>query len=143
MELKLSAKEVETAIRAGFGTSGEHAMIVEEVRLGYARTRLPFHPRMLRPGQVISGPAIFTAADLAMYALVLAHIGPQLMAVTSDITLHFLNKGVPGDVIAEGRLLKLGRRLAVMETTIHSAANPTIVIAHASGSYALPAVPAI
>jgi len=63
---------------------------------------------MLRPGNTISGPAIFTAADIAMYVLVMGHIGPELMAVTSDMTMHFLNKGAPGDLIAEARMLKLG-----------------------------------
>jgi len=68
----------------------------------------------LRPGD-------FTAADIAMYVLVMGHIGPELMAVTSDMTMHFLNKGAPGDLIAEARMLKLGRRLAVMDVLVYSA----------------------
>src|SRR3546814_16507443 len=86
-------------------------MKVEELRSGYARIRLPFNAMMIRPGNVISGPALFTAADSAMYALVPGHLGAQLMAVTSDMNLRFLTKDLPGDVIGEATFLKLGRRI--------------------------------
>lgn len=137
MELKLDAAGVEAAICGGLVVAQRGGLSVEEVRLGYARIRLPFSERMLRPGNVVSGPTLFTAADSAMYAVVLAHIGPQLMAVTSNLNMHFLNKATPGDVIGEARLLKLGRRLAVMEVSLRTGDGPTPV-AHATGSYALP-----
>lgn len=139
MTLKLSAEQIEAAVRAGLPQAQDGFFAVEEVRSGYARIRLPYHRWMLRPGPAISGPAQFMAADCAMFALVLAHIGPELMAVTSDMTMHFLNRGKPGDIIAEARLLKLGRRLAVMDVTLFSAADPAKPIAHVAGSYALPA----
>lgn len=110
---------------------------VEELRAGSARVRMPFRKWMLRPGNTISGPALFTAADLAMYALVLGHVGPELMAVTSDLNLHFLSKGQAADIVGEARLLKLGRRLAVMEVSLSCGDDPTLV-AHVSGSYSLP-----
>ena len=102
------------------------------------RVRLPYRDSMLRPGRVLSGPALFTAGDLAMYALVLSHIGPELMAVTSNFNVNFLNKGKPGDIIGEGRMLKLGRKLAVMEALLYSAAEPETLVAHVTGSYSLP-----
>lgn len=137
MDLKLTGAEIESLVQRGFGAD-EKMFWVEELRVGYARIRLPLRPRMLRPGNVLSGPALFTAADLAMYALVLGHVGPALMAVTADFTIHFLNKGTPGDIVAEARLLKLGRRLAVIDVALHSAAAPATLVAQASGSYALP-----
>lgn len=136
--LALSAAELEAIIRGGLPTAGKSGLAVEEVRPRYARVRLPFKPWMLRPGNTVSGPALFTAADAAMYALVMAHVGPQVMAVTAGFNVHFLHKPKAGDVIAEARLLKLGRRLAVMEVELFSAGDPTLV-AHATGSYALPA----
>lgn len=138
MDLKLDAKQVETLIRGGLKAAHVGGLSVEEVRAGYARIRLPFDDQMLRPGNVISGPTLFTAADSAMYALVLAHLGPQLMAVTANLNINFLNKAKPGDVTAEARLLKLGRRLAVMEVSLTTGGDPRVV-AHVTGSYALPA----
>jgi len=138
MDLKLDAASVEALIRDGLVAAGRGGLCVDEVRSGYARVRLPYDEGMLRPGTVISGPTLFTAADSAMYALVLSHIGPQLMAVTSDMSLRFLAKALPGHVIGEARLLKLGRRLAVMEASLSTTARPGQIVAHATGTYALP-----
>lgn len=137
MELVLSGAQLEDLIQQGFGAQ-QKMFHVESLVPGSVRIRTPFQPRMLRPGNVLSGPALFTAADLAMYALVMGHIGPELMAVTANMNLNFLNKAAPGDILAEGRLLKLGRKLAVMEVSLYSSAAPGTMVAHATGSYALP-----
>lgn len=136
LKLVLEAAEVERLIMLGFGAA-EPFFKIEELRVGLTRVRMPFRKWMLRPGNTISGPALFTAADLAMYALVLGHAGPELMAVTSDMNLHFLSKGQAADVVGEARLLKLGRRLAVMEVSLSCGDDPRPV-AHVTGSYSLP-----
>jgi uncharacterized protein (TIGR00369 family) len=137
MELKMTAQQVEDLIQLGF--AAKHKWLkVEEVRPMQVRVRLPYRDSMLRPGNVLSGPALFTAGDLAMYALVLSHIGPELMAVTANFNINFVNKGKPGDIIGEGRMLKLGRKLAVMEAQLFSSADPETLVAHVTGSYSLP-----
>lgn len=132
----LQAEEVQGLIRTAFKADSTFCC-VDELRYGLARVHLPFKPWMLRPGNVISGPALFTAADLAMYALVLGHCGPQLMAVTSNLTLNFVSRGAAADVHAEASLLKLGRKLAVMEVKLRCGDEDALV-AHATGSYSLP-----
>ena len=112
---------------------------MEALEPGYARIHLPFKKWMLRPGNVLSGPTMMTAVDTAMYVAVLGHIGVQLMAVTADMNLRFLNKGVVGDVIADARILKFGRKLITMESRVHSSAAPEVLVMHATGSYARPA----
>lgn len=139
VELKLDAAQVENLIRGGLPMANKGAIVVESVAPGIARVRMPFRDGMIRPGNVLSGPAMFSAADLAMYALVLSHLGPTLMAVTSTFTINFLNKAKPGDLIAEAGLLKMGRRLVVMEVSLYSSADPATRVAHVTGSYALPA----
>ena len=141
MDLKLvmSAEEVTRLITSAF-KSDRPFFEIEALSPGSVRARLPFKPWMLRPGEVVSGPALFTAADLAMYALVLSHTGPNLMAVTSNLDLNFLNQGERGDVLAEGSLLKLGRRLAVMEVKLRCGDAPDLV-AVATGTYVLPPAP--
>lgn len=133
--LKLDAAAVQSLIRANLAAAA--GVLVEEVAPGNARVRLPFQRDMLRPGESVSGPVLFAAADTAMYACVLAHLGPELMAVTADMTLHFLRRARPGDVIARARLIKLGRRLAVMEVQVSTAAmtDPAVLV---TGTYALP-----
>ena len=113
---------------------------IEEVGPTQARCRWRYQADHLRPGGTVSGPTLMTLADTAMYVLVLAAIGPALLAVTSSLTIHFLRKPAPADLVATARLLKLGARLAVGEVTICSGDDPAPV-AHATVSYALPASP--
>jgi acyl-coenzyme A thioesterase PaaI-like protein len=64
-------------------------------------------------------------------------IGMVELAVTTDLAVHFLRRPPPEDVIADGRLLKLGRRLAVGEVTMQCAGDPR-PICHVIGTYAIP-----
>lgn len=112
-------------------------MTADELARGTARLRVPFDAGMLRPGGTISGPTMMTLADATMYATVLSAIGPQHLAVTTSFNINFLRKPGPSDLIAEGRLLKLGRRLAVIEVTLHSEGADDAV-AHATGTYSIP-----
>ena len=138
-ESTLSAKAVERIIRETLPHTSAH-LTVESISAGTAQVKVPFEPWMIRPGKVLSGPALFLAADLAMFAVLLAHFGAEAMAFTSDLTIHFLNKARIGDITADARLLKVGRRLAVMEVLLFTAGDP-LIVAHVTGSYALPATP--
>lgn len=133
----LDAAEVERIICAGLPMSSFAQMAVTEVNPGSATIRIPFRDWMIRPGGTIAGPVLMLAADSAMYAVILAHIGDQVMAVTANLNINFLSRPRPVDVVAEGRILKLGRRLAIVEVLIKSDGDDTLV-AHVTGSYALP-----
>src|SRR3546814_17189613 len=67
---------------------------------------------------LISGPTQMGFADMAAYALVLAHIGPVAMAVTSALNYQFLRPCRPGPLFADASMLRLGKRLAVMDVRI-------------------------
>jgi len=136
VELKLSAEAVEKLIRDGLPEAANGGIRVEALAPGTACVRLPFGRHMLRPGNRVSGPTLFSAVDTAMYAAVLAHVGPQLMAVTADVNLHFLRAAAPRDILAEARILKLGRRLVTMSVEVR--AEGEAVAAFATGAYALP-----
>src|ERR1700753_4089121 len=100
--------------------------------------RQRYSERMLRPGATISGPTLMALADFAMYVVLLSAIGPVGLAVTTNLNINFLRKGEPGrDVLAEARLLKLGKRLAVGEVSLMSAGSPD-VIAHVTATYSIP-----
>ncbi len=112
--------------------------IIEEVGDASARVRQAVSERHLRPGGTVSGPVLMALADSAMYAALLWQIGPVALAVTTSLNINFMRKPAAGqDVIAECRLLKLGKRLAVGEVTIRSAGGPEPV-AHATLTYSIP-----
>jgi uncharacterized protein (TIGR00369 family) len=81
---------------------------------------------------------MFALADVAIYACVLAHYGPLALAVTTNLNINFLRKPGRRDLLAEARLLKAGRRLAVGEIALYSDGELEMV-AHATSTYAIPA----
>lgn len=92
----------------------------------------------LRPGGTVSGPTLFTLADCAFYLTLLAMIGPQALAVTTGASIDFMRKpavGVP--IIAEARILKLGRVLAVGDVQMRNE-DAADVLARASLTYSIP-----
>lgn len=117
---------------------GGRTYFVEEVGPMMARMRCDHHEKHLRPGGTISGPTMMALADLALYAAILAQIGPVGLAVTTSLNFNFLRKPGPAALIGEARLLKLGKRLAVGEVTIRSQGEDAVVC-HATGTYSIPA----
>jgi uncharacterized protein (TIGR00369 family) len=115
----------------------ESGLAIEAVWERGCRVRQAFRPRSLRPGGTISGPTMMALADLAMYVAVLAAIGPVPLAVTINLNINFLRKAAPRDLLAEARLLKLGKRLATGEVTICSQGE-TEPVAHATSTYSIP-----
>ncbi len=105
----------------------------------HVRLHAEYSERFLRPGGTIAGPVMMGLADAALYALVLSRIGPVELAVTTQLSINFLRKPAPGDVIADARMLKLGKRLAVGEVSLFSASEPSgEPVAHATGTYSIP-----
>ena len=110
---------------------------IERVDVGGTRVRLPFQEKHLRPGGTISGATLAMLADMVMYLTVLSRIGPVALAVTTNLNINFLRRPKQADVIAEGRLLKLGQRLAVGEVALYSDGEVEPV-AHATLTYSIP-----
>jgi uncharacterized protein (TIGR00369 family) len=115
---------------------GDYA--IDEISAEGATLRLAYHPAHLRPGGTIAGPSMFALSDLALYVAILARIGRVKLAVTTNVSINFLRKPEPRDLIGRARLLKLGKRLAVGEVSLFSEGGGDIV-AHAVGTYSLPA----
>lgn len=134
---KMNVEELEAFYASLFPQMDRHRFKIEEVKKGSVRIRLPYHDLYLRPGGTISGPALMTLADSAMYTLLLAMIGPVPLAVTTNLNINFLRKPAPVDVIAKAELLKLGRRLAVGSVTMFSDGGDEPV-AHATVTYSIP-----
>ncbi len=111
---------------------------IEDVGHMSATVRLRHHPDHLRPGGTISGPAMFALSDLALYVAILHEIGRVKLAVTTNMSINFLRRPEPNDLIATARLMKLGRRLAVGEVALYSPGQADMV-AHATGTYSIPA----
>ena len=135
---KLDAEAVNALLRRAFPDAQPAAFpTVVEVSPERVKVVAPYRDGLLRPGGVISGPTLMSLADTAAYALVLAHVGDQLMAVTSQLNISFLRGAAPGDIHAEAELLRLGRRMAVCDVRLWTESRDRLA-AQANVTYALP-----
>ena len=117
-------------------------LTVEELGEGTCRVRLPQKDEFLRPGGTVSGPALMSLADYAMYVAVLSAIGRVELAVTINLTCNFLRRPKPGDIVADCRLLKLGKRLAFGEASLYAAGEEAAgPVAHVTATYSIPPDP--
>ena len=92
----------------------------------------------LRPGGTVSGPVMMGLADAAVYALILSRIGPVELAVTTNLSINFLRKPQPADLLARASMLKLGKRLAIAEASIYSQTLDSEPVAHVTATYSIP-----
>ena len=118
-----------------FARNGELEIV--DVSPGRCSIVLRAGEKHLRPGGSVSGPALFTLADCGGYACCLSHLGREALAVTTNLNINFMRKSGPGEIIGHTRILKKGRRLLVFDIDIEGA-NGVGLIAHASGTYAIP-----
>ena len=85
--------------------------------------RMPFSERLCRNGGVVSGQALMAFADTAMViANVAANRGYRPMT-TVDQTTHFMLAATATDVLADARVVRLGRTMSFGRVTLASAAD--------------------
>jgi acyl-coenzyme A thioesterase PaaI-like protein len=135
----LSLAELDLLLASEFPQmwNGESGLSLEAISHGAGRVRQAYRPHFMRPGGTIPGPTMMALADVAMYVAVLSAVGWVPLAVTTNLTMNFLRRPPPRDLLADVRLLKLGKRLAYGEVTIctEGAAEP---VAHATSTYSIP-----
>ncbi len=139
-EGRLSLDEVSALMKQHFPQvgNGDKLILIDSVDNLVARLRLPESVEHLRPGGTVSGPAMVMLADVAVYVAILATLGSDaLQAVTTSLNVNFLKRPAPGEIIAEAKLLKVGRRLVVGEVALFDASGE-MLLAHITATYALP-----
>ncbi|HCP56922.1 MULTISPECIES: PaaI family thioesterase [Pseudomonas] len=134
----LTAQEVQDVIHAGLPMAQDLDLRIERLDSEGVLARVPFSTRLVRPGGTVSGPTMMALADAAMYAVVMGRLGRVEMAVTSNLNINFLVKPQPVDLLADARILRLSKRQAVCEVLLYSAGNEGELVAHVTGTYALP-----
>lgn len=137
MQLQMTREDLNAFLVEAFPQVADE-FEVEHVEPMAIFMRLLVSDRHLRPGGTVSGPSMFALADVSIYLATLAMIGPQALAVTTNLSMDFMRKPVAGrDLIAKARLLKLGRTLAVGDVLVYSEGNDDPV-ARASMTYSIP-----
>lgn len=117
--------------------AGGRRMSVEKLGYGTCTVRLVFSEKQIRPGGTISGPTMMGLSDFAIYVAVLSAVGKVPLALTTNLNINFLKAPAPRDLIAECRLIKIGKRLCVGEASLTSEGDDELV-AHATATYSVP-----
>ena len=134
---KISVEEFQSLIDADLPLIELFGIRTVSIGSGVACMRMHFNTSLIRPGGTIAGPTLMALADVTLYAVVMGLVGRVPLAVTTSLTINFLKKPGPADVVSEGRILKLGKRLAVGECSLHSVDEDDLV-AHVTGTYSIP-----
>lgn len=132
----MTADEIEKLLQQDFPQVVDNVEI-ESLGNLCGRVRLKVNEKNLRPGGTISGSTMFMLADVSIYILILAAIGPKRLAVTTNCCIDFMRKPELIDLIADARLLKLGQRLAFGDVLIY-AEGLDQPVTHAGITYSLP-----
>lgn len=114
----MNADELSVFMEAAFGRP--MTWDIEQVDSAGVTVRQSVGSDSLRPGGTISGPTLMALTDGVAYLVVLSRIGPEALAVTSNLNINFLRRPRPGDLVVHGKALKMGRTLAVIETWVYS-----------------------
>ena len=132
---KVSTKKFNQIIGTELPSAAETGIYLRSIDEGVAELVLPYSEKSLRPGGTIAGPFMMMLADVCMFAVVLSLLGEIKLAVTTSLNINFLRKPAECDLVARGNIIKLGKRLAVVEVSIYSEED---MVAHATGTYSIP-----
>ncbi|MGB3411119.1 MAG: PaaI family thioesterase [Microthrixaceae bacterium] len=121
-KLKMDASALREFMTSAF--ERELTWVIDYVGMDGITVRQPVGSGDLRPGGTVSGPTLMALADGVAYMALLSQIGPAALAVTSNLNINFLRRPRPTDLVSKGRLLKLGRSLALVEVSMYSALEP-------------------
>ncbi len=94
----------------------------EDVRLDYARARMPFRSELQQGDGVVHGGALASLIDTTVVAAVLSDRDdrPKRLA-TVDLHVHFMDAVVEEDVVAEARVRRRGKSIVFVEVEARAA----------------------
>ena len=140
---KLKKSELKDLLLKNLPRVDDHGEVVETIGNGKIRIRLPIREDYLgndiwgKTGDSIySGPIVMGLADTAMYGCILSALGQNFIPVIVTFTINFLRPISANDLIAEARILRLGKRLVYLETYLYSDGTSEPV-AHITSTYAI------
>ncbi len=85
--------------------------------------RMPFSDKLCRNGGIVCGQALMAFADTAMVIANLAANRGYRPMTTVDQTTHFMRAVMSSDVLADARVVRLGRTMSFGRVTLLSAAD--------------------
>ena len=104
---------------------------IVEARRGYGKVRLPYAEKIMNSVGIPHGGALFTIADMAF--AVAANYGQEEVMVSTNANISFIKGAKRGPLVAEGRFINGGRRLATYAVEILDGEGTIVAAAMISG----------
>jgi uncharacterized protein (TIGR00369 family) len=98
---------------------------LEDVRLDYARMRLPYRPEFNQPAGVVHGGVIASMIDTVVVPAVGGGYDEPRQLFTIDISLRYLAPIIEQDLVAEGWIVQRGRSIVFCEAEVRAASAST------------------
>lgn len=136
MTSKVSAKEMNEFFLENFKGDRGTLPDISLAEADHVIMKATMGVQNLRPGGFVSGPTQMALSDHIAYAVIFTRLGITPMALTSNLNIDFLRPLQGQTVTVEGKMIKLGRALAVIAVEI-SGDNDKIA-SRATVTYALP-----
>jgi len=109
---------------------------VESLEVDGAILRMRFSEKLCRDNGVVCGQALMSFADTAMVIAVASAAGGYFPMTTVDQTIHFMRPAVRADLLAEARVVRMGKTMAYGSIIIRTD-NDERPVAMAQTAYAL------
>ena len=106
---------------------------LEEIERGSATLRLELRDELMRNGGIAHGGVIASLIDTASAFAVMSQLEPDKSTTTIDLTIQYLRPLVKGQAKAHARVLRAGRRVAVVSVDVLD--NSEVLAATALTSY--------
>jgi uncharacterized protein (TIGR00369 family) len=100
---------------------------VEEVRRDYCRLRMPFRPELMQAGRVMHGGAVASLLDSVLVPAIGSSLPEGTRFATIDLHVQFMDGISSGDVIAEGWVVRRGRRIVFGQAEARAAESGRLV----------------
>ena len=112
-DLGLSVEQIECAPPAGAAADWQPG----------ATLRMAFSERLCRHGGIVCGQALMALADTSMVIAILAANRGYRPMTTVDQTTHFMRAATTSDVLADARVVRLGRTMSFGRVTLLNATD--------------------
>src|SRR3954454_22455216 len=100
---------------------------VEELRIDYARMRLPFRDELNQPAGVVHGGAIATLIETVVVPAVGSAYDVFMNMLTIDLQIRFLGAAVGTDLVAEGWVNRRGRSILFCQAEVRAVDTGDVV----------------
>lgn len=104
-------------------------LVVEDARVDYCRMRMVFQPALLQAGGVMHGGAIASLLDSVLVPAIGSSLPDGSRFATVDLHVQFMEALVDDDAVAEGWVVRRGRRTVFGQSEARAASSGRLIAA--------------